>query len=91
MIDSASGAVQPDEVVKPEPSPRGKYGMYTEAGNKAVEEIIRDVRGQRSRYDMINVSDKIAMIKLGVLARTFFEAKDDEVKFIVLNGIRKRN
>ena len=80
------GAVQPDDVIKV----RGTYGMYTEAGNKAVEEIIRDVRSKRSRYDMINVADKDAMIRLGVLARIFPEARDEQVKGIVLNGIRKR-
>jgi hypothetical protein len=88
MTDKAEkfGTVQPDEVIKV----RGTYGMYSEAGNKAVEQIIQDVRGQRSRYDMINVSDNNAMIKLGVLARTYPEARDEHVKFIVLNGIRKR-
>jgi radical SAM superfamily enzyme YgiQ (UPF0313 family) len=90
-MDSKNGAVQPDETVKPELSQRGKYGMYTEEGNKEVEKIINKVRAKRSRYDMINVSDSMAMIELGVLSKKYSEAKDDEVKFIVLNGIRKRN
>jgi len=71
---------------------RGKYGMYSEEGNKEVEQIIIKNKAKRNRYDTMNYVDNLAMIDLRLLAqkKNFEEAKDDKVKFIVLNELRKR-
>lgn len=71
---------------------RGRYGMYTAEGNDAVRQIIENVRLKRSRYEMAQDGDKIAVVYLRTLSKQkgFEEAKDDFVKFLVFNETRKR-
>lgn len=87
---------QPDKetpkVTKENIKVRGKFGMYTEQGNSAVEQIIAQIKLKRSRYELGTDGDKNAVILLRSLAKNpgFEEAKDDEVRFLVFNQIRKR-